>query len=97
MVSQRMVDRRTPVQWLTGRTPDGSELTVAPPMVERRKLTNRLITQLFAPVSLDAGWNDTDEVDGQLELPYTNVRKFGMIFNTVAAATQSITSSRGKE
>ena len=27
MVSQRMLDRRTPVQWLTGRTPDGSKLS----------------------------------------------------------------------
>ena len=31
---------------------------------------------------------DTDESDRRLELLHTNVRKFGTIFNTVAAATR---------
>ncbi|MFN4204782.1 MAG: OsmC family protein [Agrobacterium albertimagni] len=31
---------------------------------------------------------DTDENDHRLELLHTNVRKFGTIFNTVAAATE---------
>ncbi|MGD9881980.1 MAG: OsmC family protein [Reyranella sp.] len=32
---------------------------------------------------------DTDENDRRLELLHTNVRKFGTIFNTVSAATDS--------
>ena len=31
---------------------------------------------------------DTDETDRRLDLLHTNVRKFGTIFNTVAAATE---------